>query len=127
MGGAALPLEQAKPNDYFQLKFQGSAVHVVGFGVWWQGLSSLRIRQWLDIPETTPHIAYQKSRSIVNAVVLPTNKKFHVQVVAVKHGHFSAPLPSSVKQNQWEHPIEGGGWGSLSESSCLTGEHDRPF
>ena len=74
MGGAPLPLEQAKPNDYFQHKFQGSAVHVVGFGVWWQGLSSLRIRQWLDIPETTPHIAYQKSRAIVNAVVLPANK-----------------------------------------------------
>jgi hypothetical protein len=97
MGGAALPLEQAKPNDYFQLKFQGSAVHVVGFGVWWQGLSSLRIRQWLDIPETTPHIAYQKSRSIVNAVVLPTNKKFHVQVVAGKTGISQprCPAPSS--------------------------------
>jgi hypothetical protein len=119
-------LEQAKPNDYFQHEFQGGAVQVVGFGVWWQWLSSLRVRQWLDIPETTPHIAYQNSRAIGNAVVL-ANKKFHVQVVAVKNGHFSAPLPSSGKQNQWEHSKEGGGWGSLSESSCFTGEHDRPF
>jgi hypothetical protein len=109
-----------KPNDYFQHEFQGSAVHVVGFGVWWQGLSSLRIRQWLDIPETTPHIAYQNSRAFGNAVVLPANKTFHVQVAAVKKGNFSAPLPSSVKQNQWEHSKEGGGWGSLSESSCFT-------
>ena len=122
-----------KPNDYFQQAFQGSAVQVVGFGVWWQGLSSLRVKQWLDIPETTPHIAYQNSNATGNAVDLQANEKFHVQVVAVKKGGISQPrCPSSVTHKAWQHfkkaeagtlslnhPVSQANMAGLFNSACL--------
>jgi hypothetical protein len=47
LGGMSFPLEQAKANshqNYFHQGFVGSAVQVVGFGVWWQGLSFRQVR-----------------------------------------------------------------------------------